>query len=339
MGMISTDEFRKHLLGYNVIDCQVRRNDFYYLVAREDYTQRFTWKDNDEPPDEIALKKRVIPIQLNKPAGQQWSSAWLSGFEIVESGITFEPIEQFVAMSITGQVFSVGSGSAGNETKVPYSADGRRSTIFKLRTIGKKLYAAGWDRTVGVREDKDTWRWLSDQIPFNEATEENKCGFRDIDGFNENAIYGAGDNGDVWHFDSKSWRKCAFPSNITLNTVCCAPDGSVYVSGYEGETYRGNGDTWKRIATPELSLPFKDMVWYEDRVWCTSDYGVWWIEGDKLNEAKISSDIKVCAGNLSARDGVLLLAGYSGAAILESGQWKVIFHYNTMAEKAPRGNQ
>jgi hypothetical protein len=67
MGMISTDEYRKHLLGYNVIDCQVRRNDFYYLVARENYTQRSTWKDNGEPLDETALKKRVIPRRAGQP--------------------------------------------------------------------------------------------------------------------------------------------------------------------------------------------------------------------------------------------------------------------------------
>jgi hypothetical protein len=334
MSMITTDEFKKHLLGYNIIDCQVRKKDFYYFLVREDYTQSPSWKDGAEPPDETALQKRVIPFQPNKPQGQHWSNAWLSGFEIVEGGVAFEPIEQFVAMSITGQVFAVGSGSAGTETRIPYSANGRRSTIFKLKTIGKKLFAAGWDRTIGIREGKDKWAWLSDQIPFDEATEENTCGFRDIDGPDERDLYGAGDNGDVWHFDGLTWKKCSFPSNVTLRTVCCTPDGTVYLSGYEGETYRGKGDTWKQIAKPELSLPFKDMVWHEDRVWCTNDYGVWWIQGDKLTEAKIPSDIKVCAGNLSARDGVLLLAGYFGAAVLEDGQWKVIFHYNAMAEKA-----
>ncbi len=236
-------------------------------------------------------------------------------------------------MSITGQVFAVGSGSAGNESRIPYSETGRRSTIFKLKTIGKKLFAAGWDRTIGIREGKDKWNWLSDQIPFDEAIEENKCGFRDIDGPDEEHIYGVGDKGDVWHFNGSTWNKCKFPSNITLNTVCCTPNGKVYVSGYEGETYRGAGDIWEQIAKPELSIPFKDMVWYEDRIWCTNDYGLWWIKDDKLVIADVPSAIKVCSGNLSTRDGVLLLAGYYGAALLENHEWKVIFHENEMAIK------
>ena len=108
----------------------------------------------------------------------------------------------------------------------------------------------------------------------------------------------------------------------------------MYVSGYEGETYRGREDSWQLIGRPELSLPFADMVWYEDRVWCTNEYGIWWIEDGELMKAEVGSEIRVCAGNLSTRDGVLMVAGYFGAALRENGEWKVIFNYASMAEKA-----
>ncbi len=332
--MLKNDEFRKHLQGYNIIDCAVRKKDFYYFLAREDYTQSSFWNDENEPPDETVLKKRVIPFQPYKQDGQHWSNASLNGFEITNGGIAYEPVEQFVAMSLTGQIYALGSGSSGLEPRVEYSALGRRSVITRLTTIGKTLYAVGLDRTIGIKRGKGDWIWQSSQIPFDEHAEEGKCGFYDLHGLDENEMYGVGKRGDVWIFSGSSWRKCAFPSNIDLETVCCTPDGTVYVSGYEGETYRGTGDVWKQIAKPELSIPFKDMVWYEDRVWCTNDSGLWWIKGDTLEMADVPSNIKVCSGNLSTRDGVLLLAGYAGAAVMEEGRWKVIFNYNEMAEKA-----
>jgi hypothetical protein len=334
--MLTTEEFKKHMLGYNIVDCVVRKKDFYYFLAREDYTQDASWNDAKEPPDETVLKKRVIPFQPYKSAGQHWSNAQIGGFEITSGGVAYEPSEQFVAMSLTGQIYAVGSGAAGLESRIPYSVSGRRSVIVKLITIGQKLYAVGLDRTIGIRQGKDDWAWQSDKIPFDEKTEEGKCGFYDLHGLDESHMYAVGKKGEVWISDAAKWGRCAFPSNITLETVCCIPGGNVYVSGYEGETYRGAGDVWKQIAKPELSIPFKDMVWYEDRVWCTNDYGLWWINGDKLEMADVPSEIKVCSGNLSTRDGVLLLAGYYGAAVRENGEWKVIFNYNEMAEKSGR---
>jgi hypothetical protein len=333
--MISNEDFKKNLLGFNVVGCAVRRKDFLYFLMREDYTQAANWVDGRDPPEETSLRKRIVPFIASKPLAQQWSSVTITGQERIFGAVGFSPVEQFVSMDADGRVYAVGSGSSGLEGHVdPNNSGLHRGSTTKLKTIGDNLFVCGTGRTVGLREGKAQWKWFTKELPYEWAKDRETAGFADIDGLPGQDIYLVGRGGDVWSFDQHKWQKLKFPSNIHLDSVCCTPDGTVYVSGYEGETYRGKGDTWKRIATPELSLPFKDMVWYEDRVWCTNDYGVWWIEGDKLSEAKVSSDIKVCAGNLSTRDGVLLLAGYSGAAVLESGQWKVIFHYNTMAEKA-----
>ena len=75
------------------------------------------------------------------------------------------------------------------------------------------------------------------------------------------------------------------------------------------------------------------MLWYQDRVWCTSEYGVWWIQDDKVVPADIPGSAKICAGNLSARDGVLMLAGFNGVAMLENGEWNTLFRYHDMVEQ------
>jgi hypothetical protein len=333
--LIEVDDFKKHLIGFNVVDCVVRRADFLYFLACEDYTQHKNWQDGMDPPNETTLKRRVIAFMRYKPASEQWGQTELTGFDLALAGLALTPVEHVVVVNSSAKVYTSGKGMSGMEGQLEYSQTGRRGVLQSLKTVGSDLYFVGWDRSLGIRIGKEQWHWLNEKIPVDpDSGVRITCGFRDIDGTDESDLYACGDQGDLWNCSGGAWRKCAFPSNVTLNTVCCAPDGTVYLSGYVRETYHGKDDTWTKIAKPELSLPFKDMIWYEDRVWCTNDYGVWWIQGNKLTGAKIPSDIKVCAGNLSARDGVLLLAGYFGAAVLQRGQWKVIFHYNALAQKA-----
>ncbi len=76
-----------------------------------------------------------------------------------------------------------------------------------------------------------------------------------------------------------------------------------------------------------LYLPFKDIVWHASQLWFTNDYGLWNLDGERLVPAVLpSSEIAVCAGNLSVGDGVLLMAGTHGAAIHDGTSWKLIFN-------------
>ena len=73
-------------------------------------------------------------------------------------------------------------------------------------------------------------------------------------------------------------------------------------------------------------MPYRDLVWYNDKVWGTNSYGLWSLEDGKMKEVKLDDSIKVCAGHLSVADGVMLLAGANGAAFLEEGTWHLIFN-------------
>ncbi|WP_155274256.1 hypothetical protein [Pseudomonas chlororaphis] len=329
--MISSADFSKQLLGYNIVDCVVRSRDKFYFLAREDYTQWTDWEDVGRYPDDTALTLRVISDFSFKPKDSQWGHATLTGFDIANAAVSLKPKEQLVVSSISGQIYAVGSGEAGMEDSILKQT---RGGVFKLKTISDKLYAAGGQRTVGFREQKNNWHWHSESIPFNKEQDSRISGFDDLDGFDQDDMYAVGGMGDVWHFNGGLWRRVDFPSNLYLETVCCGGDGRVYISGYEGHTFVGRGDTWKKVKTKEhISLAFKDMVWYEDRVWCTNDSGVWWIVGDKLVKADIPAFAQISAGYLSARDGVLLLAGFYGAAYLENGQWHQIFSYGEMVDR------
>ena len=329
--MITASEFSKRLLGYNICDCEVRANDFFYFIAREDCTQWVDWEEQGSYPNEESLYKRVIVFIKTEEPSRQWGHVRLHGFSRLTGGIPTLPKEQFVVGSLTGQIYVLGGGD--DEIQASISED-LRGILARFKTIDGELYAAGSGRVAGIRKGKNRWNWLTKDVSFDMESEALTAGFDTLDGFAGNDIYAAGGKGDVWHFNGKQWRRIDFPSNLAIETVCCGADGHVYISGYEGHTFVGRGDAWKKVNTrEEITLAFQDMIWYEDRVWCTNDYGVWWIVDDQLVKADIPAFARISAGHLSARDGVLLLAGFYGAAYLENGQWHQIFSYSEMVDR------
>lgn len=321
--LISLEEYRKCFLGYNILGCAVRSRDVLCFVAQEDYTQ---WPEEVDDGDEMELKKRFIPYIRTKPKGQQWSAAALTGFDGILVGYSpVPPKPQVIVSGVRGGVYATGSGESSLES-IPLADENgpKRGAVLKLKTIGEHLYVCGNGRSVGRRMGRDRWIGFSHMIP--EAARGVREGFDDIDGFAEDDVYAVGGEGDVWRFDGTRWRPCRFPSDLLLGCVCCAGDGHVYVGASMGTVFRGRGDDWTVIHEGNLSIPFKDMVWHEGEVWCTNDHGLWTIRDGALQEAAVGSDVKICSGNLSSRDGVLLLAGHGGAAFRQDGAWSVIFH-------------
>lgn len=325
---ISVKEFDKNFKGFQIIDCCIRSKKYFYFSLREDYTQRQDWEDGDKIPEETALDRRIVSFSREKVKSEKgWGNVELSGIKNLVAGVSYQPHEQFVGIDAYGHVYVVGSGDNDFETDIAsWQKNGiNRGTIDKSRAIDGVLYVAGGGRSVGYREGKNKWVSLTQMLPFEYKRDWNTAGFADLDGFSRNDIYCVGGKGDVWNFDGKQWRQVHFPSNLDLYTVCCAGDGFVYISGYGGNTFRGKGDDWKQIYKGEMALPFNDMGWYEGKVWCTSDYGLWTIEKNDIKPADVGDDVKVASGYLDIADGILLVAGYNGAAYKEDGKWHVIF--------------
>jgi hypothetical protein len=63
------------------------------------------------------------------------------------------------------------------------------------------------------------------------------------------------------------------------------------------------------------------MVWYQDKVWCSSEYGIWTITDEQVEEANIPENCSAKAGYLSVGDGLLLIASDTGAAYFDGLKW------------------
>jgi hypothetical protein len=157
--------------------------------------------------------------------------------------------------------------------------------IMQLRNIAGKAYvAAGW-RTVFRREGPNEWICLrgNDQEEIEEFKKTNQeYGFNDIGGFAEDDIYACGGDGDVMHFNGREWRQLYCPTNEELLSICCAPDGKVYIGGQRGSLIVGRGDQWE-VLKSKAPDEINDLAWFKGRLYMTCrTYGI-----NELHEGQI----------------------------------------------------
>ncbi len=323
---ISVSDFDYSFKGYQIVDCAVRRDDIFYFSLAEDYTKRPDWTGG-EGPSYNSLMHRVVCYARNLAPDERCTHEQLKGFSHILAGVSEVPKQQFVGSDNDGNIYVLGSGDDEIEQPLINGSENgiARGAITRLRTIEGVLYVAGTGRSVGYREGKNKWVSLTQGMNYTYKSDRSTAGFRDIDGFSRSDIYCVGGQGDVWKFDGEGWSRVHFPSNIHLHSVCCAGDGFVYVTGYGGTTFKGRDNKWTKIFDASLSLPFKRMVWYRGKVWCTNDYGLWTIENDKLQVADVGDDVKVASGYMSVKGDTLLVGGYNGAAYCHAGKWMTIF--------------
>lgn len=226
-----------------------------------------------------------------------------------------------------GQVSGVavhGDAGDGKWPDIPQSESGPLYTgVDNVATIDGRLYVCGGWRHVCYLNDDQTWVSVRHNLPDPPNPKKaTRFGFEAIAGFNANDMYAVGGEGDVWRFDGQLWRQCPVPTNMQMESVCCAGDGYVYVGLQSGGLMRGREDEWQVIHEDRMSVPFKDIVWYQDRLWCTSEHGLWTLDAaGKLVDADVPPAVHACSGNLSTADGVLLLAGYHGATLCDGKDW------------------
>src|SRR5690554_1798233 len=338
--MISLQEYQKVLRKYSITDCAIRTKDIFMFIGSEILTDEEI-EEYDEGNYNLATRPKRVITFFQEPFedGRQWFHTDLIGWRTCRIGATNHPKSHSITIAnddLENRVYVTGSGPAHEDTRIQSTARGgvNRGAITRLKTIDGWLYFCGGNRTVAKRLDESSWISLVNTLPDLETGDMlrdiTEAGFSDIDGFSENDLYAAGGHGDVWHFNGEQWRAIVFPSNQTLESLCCGGDGKVYISGYGAETYMGRDNKWKKIYSGGISTGFRDMVWFGDRVWCTNDYGVWTIYKGKVKRADLPATIEACAGHLHVNDGVMLLAGLSGAAFCEDGKWTLLFNSFTM---------
>lgn len=317
---LSNAHYIKNFKGFTIMDCAVRSENILYFSLCENSVNDINRNGGSEA--DVSVSRRIVYFVASASPDDQWGYAeFIDDTDDFKICVSRKPKEQMIGVDDDGQVFAFGNGSNEIEKRLEFLRGG----VARCRAIDGYAYAAGSGRSVAFRKDRNKCIPLMQGLPYSDDDDWETAGFEDIDGFNVNDIYCVGGEGDVWHFDGSRWEKIPFPSTLDLYSVCCAGDGKVYISGYRGTTFRGRGQEWEQIHAGKMTLPFKDMVWHDGKVWCTSDYGLWQITNGKLKTANVPGEIKICSGHLSAYGDVLLIAGHSGAACMIAGVWHKLF--------------
>ena len=329
--LINRDDFDLSFRGYLINACAVRNKQVFQLSARNEEHIQMGLSEGE-------IEKRVIRLFLDGPLGNRTGFQGLIGYNTLHACCARDE-DRFVATDTNGQVYRSGNGESNFEKPIPEcwqeNKGPPRVAIFRAKRVLDKVLVCGGGGNAAWRIGANSWLFFGADLPNPLEIEDpakmvqalKNDSFDDIDAFAPKDIYTVGGHGRVWHYNGAAWRQCAFPSNMRLYSVCCGGDGFVYIGAQSGTVYKGRGDKWTLVHRGYSSLPFKDMVWHAGRLWCTSDYGLWSLQDDRIERVLASDEVLASAGNLAVGDGVMLLAGQSGVSFHDGEMWFNVFNY------------
>jgi len=313
---LSEEWWSQGLRDWIITDCAVRSSGIVYLVARQNipHEQASSMWDHD-------ILTRLIALYPDEKI--EGSIGWqeLDGFNRPRCGVSRKPLSQglVVAHNNDGDVWAMGGGHEGMEQIDP----GNVPMTQRIKCIDDYAYSVGRARSIYKRTDLGKWVKLDNGFPDEESS--FNIGFYDMDGFSETDMYAVGGKGDIWHYDGTTWMQEGFPSNMQLNTVTCAGDGYVYVSGMGGTLWRGRNSTWEHLYDGSYTIPWNDVLWFENKLWLASDYMLRIWNGKELLPVTDDKGQELhYSGHMDAYDGLLVVAGTSRVMAYQNGQWRAL---------------
>jgi hypothetical protein len=331
-----TPDSKQKLRHFEMVDCAVRSAEHFYLMASHVYQLDDDVDDPDaEPaaaPDPETDLREAIRIAVyfpNRPDDKKWAFRTVRNIEFMKCAVVDLPSPQLIGVSLDGQVYALGSGVSELEARIEENKLGPlRGSVRQVLAIDGVVHAVQGNRGLCRRVGPGRWESLCADLPVSKSWKKrDSLGFTYAAATSAGNIYCAGGDGDLWHFDGKRWTELHFPSNVIIETICCAVADDVYIGCQNGIVYRGSGNTWKKIDEGEKTLSYRSMVSYQGKIWCSSDFGIWTIDGDRVVEADLPANISVKAGVLSAKDDILLAAGSNGAAYFDGKRWTEFLNF------------
>jgi len=314
---ISKNDWLETFHGWHITDCTVRSSGTIYLVAREALPEEKVsgmW--------DAEIPSRFIVLYLDEAIEDFLDAEEFTGVNRSRCGASLKPLPQGLLVESQGDdgyVYAMGSGREGIE-KI---ATGNYPMTSRIKCINGYAYSVGRGRSIYKRANINHWIKIDNGFPSEKSSV--NIGFYDMDGFSESDMYAVGGKGDIWSYDGTTWIQEGFPSNMQLNTVTCAGDGYVYVSGQGGILWRGRNSTWERLCKPEYTIPWNDVLWFEDKLWLASDYMLRIWDGKNLVPVTDHDGSELpFSGHMDARDGLLVIADSDNVMAYQNGHWRVL---------------
>ncbi|MEY8689202.1 MAG: hypothetical protein AB9M53_04885 [Leptothrix sp. (in: b-proteobacteria)] len=227
---------------------------------------------------------------------------------------------RLVAVGEFGEVFVRGGGIQSNEKVTPkLKTVSDHGPLRGVRTIGHDVYVVGMGRQVYMRSNS-RWSALDTGLgPMHGRAD--VTGFEAIAGFASDELYAVGWNGEIWHFDGRSWIRADSPSNLILNDVCCAGDGKVYAVGQKGTLVIGRGDKWELVEGLDFDDDLWSVAWHHGVLYLCSTRELLTFDGKTLDAADFGADEPETFYKLATGDGVLCSVGAKDVMLHDGQRW------------------
>ncbi|EOX8481115.1 WD40/YVTN/BNR-like repeat-containing protein [Salmonella enterica subsp. indica] len=333
ISILLESEFKYGFYGNYITDCAVRNKNTFAFSARNEEEA-----EENDVTGEWNVTKYACRFYMDKPDGKRVKKGTINGWNRVYCSASIFPSNSFVYIDAEGDIYAILSGGNKREKRISDSFINKSEVpdyqnngpgyfgIYRAKMIFGYVWVCGPRGNAARRVGEEQWEYKGHPFPDTQDIDAlTNQDFQDIDGFSENDMYAVGGQGMVWHYDGHSWKQIVFPTNMYLYSVCCGEDGEVYIGAQSGAVFKGRGNRWTQIISEGLANPFNDMVWFQDRVWVTSDHGIWTIKDDIIEQPLIPDEVMACAGSMSVGDGVLLVAGEGGAAFHNGVLWQSLF--------------
>jgi hypothetical protein len=327
--IIDKEKWTRFVSGFGVVGGMIGFDNSRYCFILEEKERNI---HRDPPP-----KVRLLFARMERPLERRFYSIDFSALEFPRFASAFTGgLHEFVVCDMDGNtivyndvVADIGPEEPGIVTT--WSDEGHNATVQRLKRVNGKMYAVCRDRRILERKGGGVWTEFPGLARPAERSDKHagnrEFGFADMDAYSPGDIYAVGGRGDVWHCNGTEWRRCNFPSDDPLETVCCAGDGKVYITGNRGSLWVGKGDIWKQLSEAVFSVSFNDTVWFADKLWCSNDYALYTLENDGLQPAAVADSVQLTTRRLdvSADRSLLLSAGKHGASLFDGKQWQLLF--------------
>jgi hypothetical protein len=221
-----------------------------------------------------------------------------------------------------GEVVEVVGGKP-QTNQIPTAGTGvgnKYGYLSRIRSIGDELYICGYRRQV-YRRRGPRWDLISEDI-LDRRAEGPWNGFESIDGFSENDIYAVGDEGEIWHFDGKSWTQSESPTNVNLADVRCI-DGRVWICGDGGVVLSGSVSEWTVVHAGKAPSPsWWSVEGFGGEIYLAGDDFLGIIDGQEIRQVQVAGRGSITTQTLHAKEGILWSIGEEDIFAFDGQTWR-----------------
>ncbi|MCP4744828.1 MAG: hypothetical protein GY874_01610 [Desulfobacteraceae bacterium] len=281
----------------------VRQNDIGYILACNPKTEE------DDPH-----------VKIFKWNNGSFSDGW-ANFNAHSVCLAKQPELSLVFLSSSGN-YSIHSSTSTSDNifnnSSPQPTNPRYGDIRSVSEIEGKAYAVGHTGAVYRLDDLSTWTRIDDGLPEDFNIEA-------IHGFNGSDIYAVGFEGKVWHFDGLAWKECDdMPTNIILNTICCAGDGNVYIGGHKGVLLRGRKDAWGIVDESHIEDDIWNLEWFKGKLYISTLHHVYCLDKDQFHSVEFGGNPPKTCYHLSTDGNVMWSIGEKDIRSFDGKAWTTI---------------